>query len=123
VGAIEHLLVGGVEHFECRHHLARRHGIDLQRAARQFVDALGEIVEVLLQRQAGRPARLHLEHTRLLGSGALCERKPQGDAKNASQGSLHELFLSYLVAAVYGSAGKSLAEHKRTSKVRVRMPA
>ena len=54
----------------------------------------------------------------------ISERKPQVDAKYASQESLHGPFLSCLVVAVYGSAGESLeAEHKRTSNARVGMPA
>jgi hypothetical protein len=61
VEAVEHFLVGGVEHLEGGHDLARRHRIDLEAALRQLVDALGEDPEVVLQRVARRPRRLHLE--------------------------------------------------------------
>jgi len=66
VRAVEHLLVGGIQHLEGRHHLARRHRVDLQRAAGDLRDAVGEESEVVVQRQAGRPGRLHLEGDGLL---------------------------------------------------------
>ena len=51
MGAVEHLLVRGVEHLEGRHDLARRHGLDLERAAGKLVDALGPHLEVLIKRE------------------------------------------------------------------------
>ena len=42
VAAIDHLLVGGVEDFERRHDLAGRERLDLDLAAGQLVDPLGE---------------------------------------------------------------------------------
>jgi hypothetical protein len=61
VAAVDHLLVRGIEDLECRHDLASRHRLDLDLAARELVDALGEILEVVLQRKAGGPGGLELQ--------------------------------------------------------------
>jgi hypothetical protein len=61
VRAVEHFLVRGVEHLERRHDLAGGHGVDLELAAGNLADALDEVSEVFVQRQAGRPGGLHLQ--------------------------------------------------------------
>jgi hypothetical protein len=58
--------VRGVEHLERGHDLARGHRLDLERSARDLADTLDEVGEVLVQRQARRPRRLHLERDGLL---------------------------------------------------------
>ena len=59
--AVDHLAVGCVEHFERGHDLPRGHRLDLHGAAGQFVDALREDTQMVLQRDARRPGRLHLD--------------------------------------------------------------
>ena len=66
VRTVDHLLVRGVEHFERRHHLSGRHGVDLQRAIGELADTLDEIGEVLVEREASRPGGLHFQIDRLL---------------------------------------------------------
>ena len=61
VPAVDHLLVGRVEHLEGRHDLPSGHRLDLDLALRELVDALGGDAEVILQRVARRPGRLHLD--------------------------------------------------------------
>src|SRR2546430_416564 len=79
--AVEHLLVRCIEHLEGRHDLPGGHRVDLHAALRELVQALGEGLEMLLQRVARRPARLHLEDLRRLPGGA--EGK-SGDGKGRS---------------------------------------
>src|SRR5262245_58639165 len=65
MATIDHLLVGGVQDFKRRHNLAGGERFDLDRAVCQLVRPLGEHLEIVLQRQARRPSRLHLERSRL----------------------------------------------------------
>ena len=67
VGAIDDLLVRGIENFEGRHHGAARHGVDLEIAAGELVDAIDEELEALLRGRRRRHCRLHVEGARLLG--------------------------------------------------------
>ncbi len=74
VEAIDHLLVCGVEHFERWHDLTGRHRLDLDLTAGELVHALGEEPEVVLEREACRPGRLHLERSGTCGCGLLGNR-------------------------------------------------
>src|SRR5205823_1649664 len=71
VPAVDHLLVRGVENLERGHDLAGGERLDLDLPAGELVDPLGEHLEVVLQREAGRPGRLELVvlRRRLLGRG------------------------------------------------------
>src|SRR5258706_12697799 len=77
VPAVDYLLVGGIEHFERRHHLPRGHGLDLDRSAGELFDAFGDAPEMVLDRLAGWPAALQLEilHRRRLRARALAEER------------------------------------------------
>ena len=74
-----HLLVRGVEDLERRHDLPGGHRLDLELAAGELVDALGEEAEVVLQREAGRPGRLHLELLGAAGCLLLGLRRKRGE--------------------------------------------
>ncbi len=66
IGPVDHLLVGRVEDLEGRHDRPTRQGVDLELAAGQLVDPVGEEPEGVLRRRRRRNRRLHLEHPRLL---------------------------------------------------------
>jgi hypothetical protein len=81
VPAVDHLLVRGVEDLEGRHDLAGGQRLDLHLPRGELVDALGEELEVVLQREARRPGGLHLE---VLHGGGLracrgCESEGRGE--------------------------------------------
>ena len=63
VGAIDHLLVGGVEDLERRHDRPARQRIDLELAAGQLVDPVGKELEGVLRRARRRHRRLDLERS------------------------------------------------------------
>lgn len=78
--AVEHLLVGRVQHFERRHDLTCGHRLDLQRSAGQLVHPFREIGEIVIERQRRRPRGLHLQRLGLRHHGACCcERRQCND--------------------------------------------
>ena len=79
--AVEHLRAV-IEHLEGRHDLPGGHRVDLDAALGQLVDALGEMLEVLLQRVARGPGRLHLD--RLRGRAGACAKAPKESAAAAA---------------------------------------
>ena len=96
VPAVEHLLVGGVEHLERRHDLPGGERLDLHRARGQLVDALGEDAQVVLDRQARGPGRLHLQ------TSWFARRRPgSGPRRRRSYGDSNALHLHGVTSLVH----------------------
>ncbi len=66
-GAVDHLLVGGIQDLERRHDGAARQRLDLEGPAGELVHPLREELQAVLRRRRVRDRRLDLERSRLLG--------------------------------------------------------
>src|SRR5467141_2905092 len=79
MAAVDYSLVRGIQNLERWHDRTGGERLDLDLPAGELVDALGEHLEVVLQRQARRPGGLEFEILHSSGRGLLLRAGRNGE--------------------------------------------
>jgi hypothetical protein len=99
---VEHAVRQRVQRLSVTHDRADRQRLDLDPAARGFLDPPGPVLEHLLVDRAGLPEGLHLPLVGLLGGGEAWSRSARGDGHRAGRGLPELASVDHRVSPVCG---------------------